>query len=900
MIGREIAHYRITAKLGEGGMGEVYRASDSRLGREVAIKVLPEAVAEDSERLARFEREAQLLAAMNHPGIAQIHGLETSGSTRALVMELVPGATLAERIERGALPLDEALGVARQIAEALEYAHEKGVVHRDLKPANVKLTPEGKVKVLDFGLAKAMDPATDRSGPGELAHSPTLTMGATVQGVILGTAGYMAPEQAKALPVDKRADIWAFGVILHEMLTGELLFAGDTVGDTLAAVIRADIDLEALPAEAPPALRRLVRRCLERKPANRLRDVGDARIVLDELLAGGVGEERGAPPAIAAARPRGAWAPWALAVVATAVAAWALLQAGAAGPAAGTLSADLAIPSDQRYFFQGDWGSPVILAPDGESIVYGAQATEGSSSAVLWTRSLATGAEHPIEGTAGGYAPFYSPDGRSVGFFAEGKLKIAPVDGGPALTLAETVSGRGGAWAPDGTIVFSPAYRAGLFVVSARGGEPRPLTQVDTSRHSSHRWPTLTADGKGVVFLAVHHSPEFEKDAGLRFVRLDGGDEHAVLPARANGAIVGDRLLYLRETTLFAQRFDAASGELRGEPASIVRNVQFDITTWRATFTASPRRLIYAPGNAAGGSRLSWLDRSGRLLQEVAKTAVRGDLRLSPDGTRVVESRGDRREDLWMIDLERGAEGRFTFEDDLAEWSPVWSPDGRFVYYVSTNHPDLRDRIFRKRSDGTGAPELVYESTPELDLAPNAISPDGGVLALTVGTSPFDSDADIALLPVDGSSPPRRLFETPYQEVNPRFSHDGRFLVYSTQESGTSQVMVVAVDRSGDAPRVTAKWQASVEGGGQSAWSAKDDEIVFLDPNNNLMSVAVTDAGDGTLRFGAPTVLFSTSAIAIRRSIALAADGRVLVNHFGEERSEPLKLIENWASGLYE
>jgi len=688
-------------------------------------------------------------------------------------------------------------------------------------------------------------------------------------------------------------------VILHEMLTGRALFAGDTVGDTLAAVIRADIDLDALPESTPPALRRLVRRCLERKPANRLRDIGDARIVIEEVLAGGVEEERASSAAVAAAPRQRVGLPWALAALAAVVAAWALLRPEGARSSAGLLTADLALTSDQRYFFQGDWGSPVVLAPDGESIVFGAQSTQGSAPSVLWVRSLATGVERPIEGTTGGYSPFFSPDSRSIGFFAEGKLKIVPVEGGAALTLADARNGRGGAWAPDGTIVYSPVYRAELFTISARGGEPRPLTQVDASKHSSHRWPTLTADGKGVVFLAVHHSPEFEKEAGLRFVRLDGSGERAVVAARANGAIVGDRLLYLRETTLFAQRFDGATGELGGEAVPVARNVLVDSTTWRATFSATPRRLVYATGSASGGSRLSWLDRTGRPLAEVAKTGLRGDLRLSPDGRRVVESRGERREDLWMIDLERGAESRFTFED-TSEWSPTWSPDGRYVYYVSTNHPDLRDRIFRKRADGTGAAELVFESTPELDLQPNDLSSDGRVLALVVGTGPFDADADIAILPIDGSGPPRRLFETPYQEVGPRFSHDGRFLAFSTQESGISQVVVVALDRSGAEPRVTAKWQVSLEGGGQSAWSAKDDELVFLDPNNNLMSVAVTRVGDDSLRFGTPTVLFSTSAIAIRRSFDFAPDGRILVNHFGEEQSEPLRLIENWTAQIRE
>ncbi len=483
-IGSRLGPYEILSPLGAGGMGEVYRARDGKLNRDVAIKVLPEAVAEDPERLARFQREAQVLASLNHPHIAAIYGLEKSGEVEALVLELVEGETLAERMAAGPIPVDEAVAIARQIAEALEGAHERGIVHRDLKPANVKVTPEGKVKVLDFGLAKAL--TGDRSSPDQ-THSPTLTAAATQAGVVIGTAAYMSPEQARGKSVDKRADIWAFGAVLYEMLSGRKAFEGETVSDTLAAVLKTDPDWRALPPETPAPVRRVLRRCLDRDARTRFHDIADARVEMDEAAEPAAA---GAAPVLVA-RPHGnraAWAVAALLAVAGAVGWWRALSAPKPAAAARTAFA-MAIPEGDVISYDD---TPILaLSRDGRRLAY---AAERAGARGLFLRTLGEIEPRPLEGTTGARGPFFSPDGQWIGFFAEGgRLKKAPVAGGPPQTIFEGVnSQRGAVWADDDTIILTADYAAGLSRVSARGGKLEPLTKVDASKgERTHRWPDV-------------------------------------------------------------------------------------------------------------------------------------------------------------------------------------------------------------------------------------------------------------------------------------------------------------------------------------------------------------------------------------------------------------------------
>jgi len=890
--GARVGPYEITGKLGEGGMGEVYRATDTKLQRQVAIKVLPAAFTEDKERLQRFEREAQLLAQLHHPNIASIFGLEESGPIRALVMELVDGPTLADRLEQGPLSIEESLSIARQIAEALEEAHEKGIVHRDLKPQNIKASMEGKVKVLDFGLAKAMDPVGTASGApsgSQLAASPTLTLGATVQGVILGTAAYMSPEQAKGLPVDKRADVWAFGVVLYEMLVGGTLFAGDTVGDTLAAVIRKDVDLEKLPESTPPPLRRLLRRCLERNPKNRLHSIADARIVIDEVLSGRFEQETSVASVAAAPAPP-AWRrllPWTVAALGLVAAVGSWLAGSGARPAA-PLYVDVAPPAGANFHFQGDFGAPAVLSPDGSTIVFGA-VDEGAST-FLWVRSLVTGETRKLEGTGGATAPFFSADGRSVGYFAGGRMLSIPVTGGTPLRIADAPNGRGGAWLTDGTIVYSPDFRSALQRVKATGGRPEPFTEIDAARHTTHRWPVVTPDGRAIVYLATNHDTARQSEIELRRVRIADGDDRPVISSLYNGGVTDGHLFFVRDGAILAQPFDADSATLSGEPRVVAQSPLSDPSTWRATFSVAAGRLLYSPAGILSGSRISRFDRTGRLLEELAPVGEYADVSISPDGRRLAVSGGTPL-DIWLVDLDRRTTGRFTFgtEEDNA---PTWSRDGRFLYWVEGYR-----RLLRRATDGGGAPELVYETEGgENSLYSADVSPDGKTLTVQVGEPPFIQTSDIALLHL---GPPARL--EPFQagpgiQNDGVFSPDGRWIVFASAESGNVQVYVAAVPGAGAGPG--AKWQVSVEGGTRAVWSADGSEIVYFDQSLNLSRVAVSDDGAGGLRFGAPEAMFGTTLLADAQSFDLAPDGQSLIlNHFGEAQSQPLRLVVPWNGG---
>jgi len=895
VIGTRLGPYEITAKLGEGGMGEVYRATDSRLGREVAIKVLPESVAQDPERLARFEREAKILASLNHPNIATIHGLEESGAAPALVMELVQGPTLADRLAQGPIPLDEALPIAKQIAEGLEYAHERGIIHRDLKPANIKLTADDHVKILDFGLAKALEPDAASGGPVDLSHSPTLTYQATVQGLILGTASYMSPEQAAGKPVDKRSDIWSFGVVLYEMLSGDRLFGGETVAETMADVLRLEIDLNSLPGGIPPALRRLLRRCLERSPKNRLHDIADARIVVDDVIAGNGGSaaEANHTASTSAANGGRRALPWVIAGLALIVAFGAWFTGRSRGPAS-PLVVDIGAPEGERFQFQGDFGAPVVLSRDGKEIAFGAVGAESKTR--LWVRSLETGEERRLDGTEGATMPFFSPDGDSLGYFVNAKLMVVPLAGGRPYEVADAPNGRGGAWAPDGTIVFAPDFRSGLFRVPASGGTATPLTTVDAKRHSTHRWPAMTPDGKAIVYLATNHAANKEKESELRWVRLDGRDDHALVPSVANGVVAGGELLYLRQQTLLARPIDDA-GKLVGEARAVAPDLLFDPSTWRSAFAATADRLVFSAGGEVKGTHISRVDRTGHPLAELTSDDIYADLRLSPDGKRLAVTRG-LRSDIWLLDLDRGTQSRFTFGKELEnrlENSAVWSPDGRWIYFASSGDLNVSQQVVRKASNGSGEAEVDYDTkSSELGIFPLDASPDGRWLLVETGLFPFTDQADIQWLALDGSKRLVPFLNSPAVESDARLSPDGRWVAYTSNESGVDQIYVVSVSHD-KAAETGAKWQLSVDGGDFPVWSRDGSEIIYLEPSLNLSRVEVTPDGAGGLRFSTPQAMFGTTLVADVASFDLAPDGQSLIlNHYGEAQSRPLHMILGW------
>src|SRR5262245_1854314 len=653
--GARLGPYDVVSKLGEGGMGEVFRATDSNLKRSVAIKVLPASVAGDPDSLARFQREAELLAALNHPNIAAIYGLEKAPDCTALVMELVDGEDLSQRIARGAIPIDEVLPIARQIAEALETAHEQGIVHRDLKPANIKVRADGTVKVLDFGLAKAMDVGSGpgrSGGPGALSNSPTMMSPAQMSGVgvILGTAAYMAPEQAKGQAVDRRADIWAFGCVVYEMLTGRRAFVGTTVGGVMAAVFAQDPDWSRLPNAAPSGVRRLLRRCLQKDRHHRLKDVGDARIEIEEART-----ELAAPAQAAStvARPpasaRRAW---------TVTGAVALIAAGTVGwtlrPRQVPLEMRVDIvtpPSPDRL--------GLALAPDGQKVVFVAM-SDGQRR--IWLRPVKNATAQPLTGTEGGTYPFWSPDSESIGFFADGKVKRISATGGAAQALADATDGRGGSWNRDNVIIFTPTPSTGIFRVPANGGTVETVTQVEPEL-TSHRFPQFLSDGRHFLYYGQGGSARRGVYVGTlgekRVTRLFDSETAAVFAAPGH-------VLFSRQGALVAQAFDPNRLTISGEPFPVAEQVAFDPTVNRAAISASATgSFVYRTGTAPE-RQLQWFDRSGAHTGDVGSVDTSGQQNpeLSPDGRRVALDRlvnGNR--DIWLIDTARGTPSRLTFND---------------------------------------------------------------------------------------------------------------------------------------------------------------------------------------------------------------------------------------------
>jgi serine/threonine-protein kinase len=806
MIGRRIGPYEVTSKLGEGGMGEVYRATDTKLRREVAIKVLPAAFVEDRERLDRFEREAQLLAQLHHPNIASIFGLEESDGTRALVMELVEGPTLADRLANGPLPLDESLAIARQIAEALEEAHEKGIVHRDLKPQNVKASREGKVKVLDFGLAKAMDPAATASGASgsasQLAASPTLTLGATQMGVILGTAAYMSPEQAKGVAVDKRADIWAFGVVLHEMLSGRRLFEGDSVPETLAGVLKTEIDLAALPADLPAALRRLLRRCLERNPKNRLHDVADARIVIDDVLAGRH-EERPAVAAGTAGRPADRPSRWlalaAVALVAGGVGGW-FFHRGLHVPApVATSRWALALP--EGYTLSAADVPQLALSRDGRLQAAVVQ-TKGSSQILL--RESDVFEPRLLPGTEGAIAPFFSPDGAWIGYFRDDALMKMPVAGGPPVRLAAVQGGhRGGTWSEDGFIYYAAFYAQGLTRVAASGGAAEPATHLDLGRgERTHRWPEALPGGEALLFTCdTVTSSEYYDDARIEAVRPATGERRVLVEGASQARYSpSGHLVFARGGSLFAIAFDPRSLEVSGVARPVVQSVSTDVGSGAVQFAIAGNGVaLWAPGGLSAAYEIVWVGRDGVESPVPVPPAPYGEVALSPDGRRLALVGGPSGiSDLWIADLERGAVNRLTFGDVVR--GPVWTPDGSRIAYsvvspqaenrVSPANPandGILGTVVWRRADGSRPAEPLIPH--DAGAVPSDFTPDGATVIYDGAGGAAGGDQILAQ-PVAEPGRTRELTEGPFLKFSGVISPDGRWLAYVAVEGGQNVVYV--------------------------------------------------------------------------------------------------------------
>jgi len=878
--GSRLGAYEILAPIGAGGMGEVHRARDSKLNRDVAIKILPDLFAHDGERVARFTREAQTLASLNHPNIAQIYGIleeegpegvgtvsapgeagraktvptpsgQPSSHVHALVMELVEGDDLSVLIARGAMPLADALSIARQIADALEAAHEQGIVHRDLKPANIKVRPDGTVKVLDFGLAKALDPA-GASGSGEMMHSPTMTARATQMGMIIGTAAYMAPEQAKGKSVDRRADIWAFGVVLYEMLTGARAFKGDDVSETLASVLKETPDFAALPASVPAKLRALIGRCLERDVKQRLRDIGEARIELARIADGTPEPSAPVAPAAAPVARRAAWLPWT---------ATALLGAGMCAAIVLWATWRTPPPVSPRRLLAGigadaslvsNIGPPAVLSPDGTTLAFVAQ--QGGAQR-LFVRKLDQLQAMPLPGTEGAREPFFSPTGQWIAFFTGSALKKVSVTGGAAVQLCEAPAARGGAWSDDDTIYFTPNSTANVAImrVPSAGGSA-VATGMLKAGAVTQRWPQVLPGGAGVLFTENSSTTGWDS-ANVVVMPLSGGAPKVVVRggyfgryvAAPNRAAGGGYLLYMQQGTVFGVPFDPARLETTGQAVPVIDGVAASTSNGGVELDVSPDgTLVFVPGTATSvANPISWVTRDGKASPLRAVKADWASVRFSPDGQKVAMDISDgKQRDIWVYEWSRDTLTQLTF-DPNDDAHPAWTPDGRRIVFDSDRAKQGVKNLYWVNADGTGDVTRLTDSPNTQN--PGSWHPSGKFLSLYEqhGSATSTTGWDLMILPMEGDATkgwtpgkPTAFLATPATEVFGVFSPDGRWIAYqSNEQAGVYDIYVRPFPGPGG------PWRISMEGGLFPRWSKTANELLFFN-SGKVFFAPFTVVGD--------------------------------------------------------
>jgi eukaryotic-like serine/threonine-protein kinase len=881
--GARIGPYEIVSLLGEGGMGKVWRARHSGLKRDDALKVLPDDLALDPDRLARFQREAQILASLNHPNIAHVYGLEQAEDVHALVMELVEGATLADRLVDGPLPTDEALPVARQLADALETAHEQGVVHRDLKPANIKLRPDGTVKVLDFGLAKlaSVDDSARPDPARRLSNSPTITSPAlmTRVGVILGTAAYMSPEQARGRAVDRRADVWAFGCVLFEMLSGRRPFDGDDVTETVASVVKSDPPWDALPATIPSSIRRLLRRCLQKDPSRRLRDIADAKLEIDEAET-----ELDHPATIAAMpstprnRERVAWIS-ALVVVLAALAVMTALSLRGRSVEPQEVRLQIVTPSGRPNDF--------AISPDGRNVVFAALA-DGRGE--LWIRPLGAVAAQRLPGTLGAEYPFWSPDGRSIGFFADQKLKRMEIASGTVQTLADAPAGRGGAWG-DGVIVFAPANISPLLRIPARGGTVESATRLESPAQASHRLPVFLPDGRHFLFF-VTGTPAVE---GAYAGSLDSPETRRLFASESAAVFAApDVVLFRRENALMGQRVDTGTLDATGDPFTVGESVAAEggIVGRLAASASAAGSFVYRSAGTAQ-RRLVWFDRSGKQLDSVGEPdefLSGGDIQwqLSPDGRAVVANRNvNNNADLWIIDLARGVPRRFT-SDASSETYPVWSPDSsRLAFGSARLHGSVVHDVFVKSVGGAGDEMPVLQSGE--NKTPWDWSRDGRFILFT--TLSAKTGPDLWIFPTEGTQKPFAFVQTPGNETGGAFSPDGKWIAYFSNETGRNEIYVQPF------PGPARSTLVSAGGGVAPLWSEDGREIFYRAQDGRVMTIPLSFTRDAVTP-GTPEALFTLPPGATFKVDRRTQ--RFLVNtSVGGESIPPITVVLNWKPPIH-
>ncbi len=878
-------------------MGEVYRAKDTRLDRTVAIKILPAQLSEKPEALERFQREARAISQLSHANICQLYDLGQQDGIHFIVMEFLDGETLATRLARGRLPVEQVLRYGAEIAEGLDQAHRSGVIHRDLKPGNIMLTRTG-AKILDFGLAKTTAPLMPQSsGLSATMTSPNLTHPLTAEGTLIGTFQYMSPEQIEGRDADARSDIFSFGAVLYEMATGKRAFAGKSQVLVASAILENEPEpITATQPLAPPALQHVVQNALMKDPESRWQSAADIARQLRWLSsADSTSTALRAPGSHRKWRERAAWAAGVLVLVA--LLAWSMFFAR---PHARVVRASLMAPPNVTFDFTGDFSGPPVLSPDGNRVAFAAHAPKERNS--IWVRHLDSASAEKLAGTDGAYALFWSPDGKFIGFFADGKLRKISASGGPATILADAANARGGTWSRENVIVFAPDYRDGLWKINGDGGTPERATKLDLSKHSTHRWPSFLPDGKHFLFFATNHAGGRPQENGIYLGSLDNDSSHLVRAAEGSGLYSSGYLLYHQQSALMAQKFDPAHGSVSGEPMTVADDVQHDGGTFHTVFSvADGGTLLYEPGAETGGgdTEVSWMDRSGRALGPVAERAAYRGGALSPDGKRLALSIGNPKSDIWVFDLERNIRTRLTF-DDATHLMPSWSADGKRVAYMSQfgaytmSGTDLHARL----ASGAGQDETIMAAKDDQGLPISLMwpqwSPDGHYLAYMEQLGP--TGTSVWAVPTSGDAKPQLVVkpESPAGKVTFfRISPDGHWLAYSSYDGGREEIYVTSF------PSGNGRWQISREEGTFPVWRHDGKEIYFIGSVVQLVATSVNPRPDG-FEVGSSQSLFELrNVLPLGAPFDVSPDAkRFLVLTQPKVSASPMMLVLNWTADL--
>jgi serine/threonine protein kinase len=887
--GTKLGPYEIDSLLGSGGMGEVYRATDTRLDRTVAIKVLSAHLSSSPELKQRLEREARAISSLNHPRICQLYDIGSQNGTDYLVMEFLEGETLAERLRKGATPLPEVYRIGIGVAEALELAHRQGIVHRDLKPGNIMLTTAG-AKLMDFGLAKplsgrAVAPASTavpsftavatRSGPSPL--SPLTTAGS-----ILGTINYMSPEQIEGKEADERSDIFALGAVLYEMAAGKRPFEGKSQISLASAILEKDPEpIRSLKPQAPPAFEHVLMTCLHKNPQERFQSAHDIRLELQwiaEKPVSASGLTR--PPS--AKRERVAWVAALIAATVIGLLAGTFLDRNPPPP---SIRTGINAPEKTTLNLTGDYAGPPVLSPDGTLLAF--SATDAQGKTALWLRPMNSSEAHVLPDTSGAIFPFWSPDSHSLGFFAASKLKTVDINGSSSQAIAEAPFGRGGAWSTGGVIVFAPSTQTPLMRVSANGGVPTNATSVEHLQHTSHRWPFFLPDGKHFLYLAIHHDPSKAANDTLYYASLDGRESRPLFRCHTNAIYASGFLLFARDDQLMAQPFDPDRGALSGTAQPVTRGVADDVATWHMDASASAGGLLTFGSGGSADWQLVWVSRGGNQIFPLADKLMNlQQARISPQGDRIALEIDNAQADIWILDLARGVRTRLTF-GPVANSYPVWSPDGKWIAYVSGRHG--RSELYRKPADGSGAEELLLGDDQQ--MITDDWSRDGKYLLYSRGTS--GGAWEIWVLPLEGERKP--FLVVPHTSFglgsSGALSPDGRWIAYASDESGTVEAYVAAF--RGD----QGKWQVSASGGNRPQWSKDGKELYYMDPTFNLFATPVREVA-GALQFGASEKLVSNWS-APQAFYDVSPDGRrILLDRVSQQVSQSVTVVTNFTAGL--